>query len=154
MIKISTIWWKFALLVAVLNSSFKSYLAQLMTAEGHKIIWEETAVGRAFKSFWSTMKSLVTDSIIRRVFITSISPLSLSGMGSAFNVVRNLSFDKELSGLCGLTRSDVEGALKKFCKTPAEHSHYLSEMTGFFNGYHFCKDTKVRTVYKTETCLS
>jgi len=63
-----------------------SYLAQLMTTEGRSLAWEETAVGRTFKSFWSTMKSLCTHSIIRRTFITGISPLSLSSIGSGFNI--------------------------------------------------------------------
>ena len=130
-----------------------NYLTQHMTAKGHNIDWEDTAVGRTFRSFWATTKSLATDSIIRRIFITGISPLSLSGVGSGFNVGRNLSFDKRLAGLCGLTRSDLEDALKRICENPADCDRYLSEMTSYYNGYHFCMDEKVGTVFNTQTCL-
>ena len=130
-----------------------NYLAQLKTVEGHKIAWEETAVGRTFKSFWSTIKSLGTDSIIERVFITGISPLSLTGVGSGFNVARNLTFHKDLAGLCGLTCSDLENALTKIC-TLSDCSKILAEMTAAFNGYHFCMNETVDTVYNTETCLA
>ena len=131
-----------------------NYLEPPNTVGGPKIAWEDTAVGRTFKSFWATIKSLSTEGIIRRIFITGISPLSLSSVGSAFNVARNLSFHRDLAGLCGLTSSDLEGTLKEICKDPKANNGSLSEMTKFFNGYHFCKDQKVQTVYNTETCLA
>ena len=112
-----------------------------------------TAVERTFKSFWSTIKSLGGE-FIRRVFITGISPLSLSSVGSSFNVLTNLSFDKDLASLCGLTHSDLKDALKQMNKEPAECSRILSDMTESFNGYHFCNDETVNTVYNTETCLA
>src|SRR5439155_11190857 len=86
--------------------------------------------------------------------LSTISPLSLSGVCSGFNVARNLSFDRDLAGLCGLTYSDLEDALKGIYKDPEAYNGFLSEMTKFFNGYHFCKDETVETVYNTETCLA
>jgi Predicted AAA-ATPase len=130
-----------------------SYLEPPKTVGGPKIAWEDTAVGRTLKSFWATIKSLGTEGIIRRIFITGISPLSLS-VGSAFNAARNLSFDRDLTGLCGLTYSDLEDALMGIYKDPKACNSFLSEMTKFFNGYHFCKDETVETVYNTETCLA
>ena len=122
--------------------------------EGSKIAWEDTKVGRTFKSFWATIKSLCTKGFIQRTFITGVSPLSLSSIGSAFNVSRNLSFHRDLAGLCGLTRSDLEDALKGIPEEAKTKPGFLSEMTKFFNGYHFCKDETVETVYNTETCLA
>jgi hypothetical protein len=131
-----------------------NYLEPHETAGGPKIAWDNTAVGRTFKSFWSTIKVLSRDGLIPRIFITGVSPLSLSSLGSAFNVARNLSFHKDLAGLCGLTYSDLKDALKKIHEDPEAYSGALSEMTRFFNGYHFCKVKQVETVYNTETCLA
>jgi len=97
---------------------------------------------------------LCADGIIRKIFITGISRLSFSSVGSGLNVLRNLSFDRDLAGLCGLTHSDLGDALKGICKNPEDCNRFLSEMTECFNGYHFCKDEKVKTVYNTETCLA
>jgi len=127
-----------------------NYLEPPKTVGGSKIACEDTAVGRTFKSFWATIKSLGAEGIIRRIFITGISPLSLSSLGSAFNVARNLSFHQDLAGLCGLTSSDLEAALKEI----GEDDKHLSEMTKYFNGYHFCRNKTVETVYNTETCLA
>ena len=121
---------------------------------GIKFDWEDTQVSRTLKSFWGTLKSLATEGFIQRMFITGISPLSVSAFASSFNMTRNLSFHKDLAGLCGLTHEDVEDALMGIYKDPEACKDFLSEMRKSFNGYHFCYDEKVNSVYNTETCLA
>jgi hypothetical protein len=119
------------------------------------VTWQGTAAEATFKSFWSTVKSLLGPTKgISRTFITGISPLSLTNVGSGFNVARNISSDKNVAGLCGLTRTDIEAALKEVggSDTNAYEKH-LSIMTNYFNGYHFCDRETVETVYNTETCI-
>jgi len=52
-----------------------------------------------------------------------------------------------LPELCGL---NLKHALIEICKD----AKLLPEMTKSFNGYHFCWNKKVETVYNTETCLA
>jgi hypothetical protein len=141
------------LLVDEYDAFPNNYLEPSESVGGPKTVWENSDVERTFRSFWSTIKSLGAEGIIRRTFITGISPLSLSGLGSAFNAARNLSFDRDLAGLCGLTNSDLRDTLERICKGPEANS-CLSEMTECFNGYHFCQEEAVETVYNTETCLA
>ena len=109
-----------------------------------------------FTSFWSTVKSLLgPNKGISRAFITGISPLSLAGVGSGFNVARDISFDEDVAGLCGLTRKDIEASLKKACGSDINaYETHLSVVTRYYNGYHFCNERTVDTVYNTETCLT
>ena len=130
------------------------YLELQQTAGQAKIAWEGTTVGETFTSFWSAIKSLATDGFIQRVFITGISPLSLSSFGSSFNILSNVSFHKNLSGLCGLTHSDVDDTLEKICKSRSERDLVFSEMIEYLNGYHFCNSEKVKSVFNTEICLA
>ena len=117
------------------------------------VTWEGTAAEATFKSFWSTVKSLVGKGILR-TFITGISPLSLTNIGSGFNISRNISSEREVAGVCGLTRMDIEAALKIACGSDIDaYKKHLSIMTSYFNGYHFCDQETVETVYNTETCL-
>ncbi|KAK6331391.1 hypothetical protein TWF730_004473 [Orbilia blumenaviensis] len=124
-----------------------------------EIVWHDTPAEQTFKSFWSAVKYWSTKGI-DRVFITGISPLSLSTAGGVFNVTRNVSFHEDLAGLCGLKNSEIATALKeigehskKISKDTISSDKHLSEMTKSFNGYHFCKHTPVDNVYNTETCL-
>ena len=130
------------------------YLELQQTAGEAMTAWEGTDVGFTFKTFWSAVKSMGGKGFIRRVFITGISPLSLSGVGSSFNVLTNVSFDRDLAGLCGLTSSDVEDVLKKIYKDSVERDLALWQMIEWFNGFHFCNSEKVTTVFNTETCLA
>jgi hypothetical protein len=119
------------------------------------VSWDKTEAGATFKSFWSTVKLLWQDGMIKRVFVTGISSLSLTDLGSGYNIGQNLSFDQDLAGLCGLTCQDIEAALGEVCGSDREaYQYHLSNMTKFFNGYHFCNQKKVETVYNTETCLA
>jgi len=140
------------LLVDEYDAFTNNFLESPNTVEPHKTVWNDTQVGQTFGSFWSTVKSLCSQGI-QRVFITGISLLSLSGISSGFNVARNLSFHPHLAGLCGLTSSDLKKVLEEICKDNKDDKH-LSEMTKYFNGYHFCRNKKVETVYNTETCLA
>ncbi|KIX05417.1 uncharacterized protein Z518_06289 [Rhinocladiella mackenziei CBS 650.93] len=142
------------LLVDEYDAFPNNFLEQPKTDRGSKIAWEDTAIGRNFKSFWTTIKSWIADRVIRRVFITGISPLSLSVLGSGFNLARNMSFDRDLARLCGLTCSDLEDALKGISEDPEARNGFLSEMTLSFNGYHFCNDETIETSYNAETCLA
>jgi hypothetical protein len=130
------------------------YLELQQTTGESKIAWEKTAVESTFKSFWSTMKSMGRDGFVRRAFVTGISPLSLSSIGSSFNILRNASFHRNLSGLCGLTTSDVTDALTKIYEKPEECNIGLWRMADSFNGYHFCNSKMVDSVFNTETCLA
>lgn len=130
-----------------------NYLEPAGTNRSPKIAWADTAVGRTLKTFWASLKALSTKGLIQRIFITGISPLSLSSLGSAFNVARNLSFHRDLAGLRGLAHLDLEDALNAIRENLATDSNSLSEMTKYFNGYHFCNDQAVNSVFNTETCL-
>ena len=119
------------------------------------VTWEGTAAEATFKSFWSTVKSFLGPTKgISRTFITGILPLSLTNISSGFSGARNISSDKKAAGLCGLTRTDIEAALKEICGLDTNaYTHHLSVMTKYYNGYHFCNKETVETVYNTETCL-
>jgi hypothetical protein len=143
------------LLVDEYDAFTNNYLQAPNILEPSKTTLDGSPVGETFRSFWSTVKLLRAEKI-QRVFITGISPLSLSGVGSGFNVARNVSFHPRLAGLCGLTSSDLKNVLEEICKDDKhdKHDKHFSEMTEFFNGYHFCRNKKVETVYNTETCLA
>jgi Predicted AAA-ATPase len=140
------------LLVDEYDAFPNNYLDSSSTIESRKTAWEGSGVERTFRSFWSMAKSLGYETI-KRAFITGVSPLSLSSFGGGFNVTRNLSFDEDVAGLCGLKYSDLKRALEEIDKHD-KHDKHLSVMTKFFSGYHFSKYKTVETVYNTETCLA
>ena len=117
--------------------------------------WSGTGPASLLKGFWSTVKgSREEDYGIKKVYITGVTPLLLSDLISGANEQQNRSFDPRLSIICGLTRSDVLGALRAICNNEEEVQNHLKKLEFYTNGYHFCKDRRVELVFNTQTALS
>ena len=141
--------------IYLLVDEYDAFSNNYLDPDNHTL-YEGTEVEAMFTSFWSTVKSLLgPNKGIPRAFITGILPLSLAGVGSGFNVARDISFDEDVAGICGLTRKDIEASLKKTCDSDINaYKTHLSVMTRYYYGYHFCDERTVDIVYNTETCLS
>lgn len=116
--------------------------------------WTRSKAASLIKDFWATVKSLMELRYgIRKCFITGISPLSLVDNTSGFNIAVNMSFEKEVAGLCGLTRADIAAALQVICDSETKIAEHLTELTKYANGYHFCQNDKVEPMFNTDTGL-
>jgi hypothetical protein len=136
----------------VLVDEYDTFINDYLEPNSHLTL-NGTPAGSNFKSFWNTLKTLWQGGDIPRIFVTGISSLSLTDVASGFNVSQNLSFDENLAGLCGLTRMEIEAALRSICSSDDDVNYHLSYMTEYANGYHFCRSKTVDSVYNTETCL-
>ena len=117
-----------------------------------------------FKGFWACLKKMVNqigkqEEGLLKIYITGVSPLSLVDYTSGFNIQTNLSFEKEFAGFCGLTKAEVEEALRVIFEKnkDVEINGAVAECSEIaaknFNGYHFCCRETVPTVLNTSTCL-
>ncbi|KAF8541779.1 hypothetical protein BDD12DRAFT_828009 [Trichophaea hybrida] len=119
-----------------------------------------TAAARGVEHYIKDLYSIFkARSEFSKFFITGVSPVVLSHMMSGFNIERNVSFDRRLSGLCGLTREDLQAALRllpaeKVTKNNDEVTEtHIKHLTTLANGYNFCSYKTVDTVLNTDTCL-
>jgi len=117
--------------------------------------WSEAQSFRVLKAFWTNVKASKKAYYgIQRVYITGVTPLLISDLISGANDQENISISPLVSDICGLTRSDVLGALKAICNDEEEVQKHLGELERFANGYHFCQERRVEPVFNTHTALS
>src|SRR4051794_35091133 len=117
-------------------------------------LWKNSEPLSVLKAFWSSVKAGGKSSYgIRKVYITGVTPLLLSGLTSGGNHQENISFSPRISTICGLTRPDVLGALRVICNEEEVEKH-LEELQHHANGYHFCQERSVDLVFNTQTALS
>jgi hypothetical protein len=117
--------------------------------------WSNTEHSRVLKAFWSNVKAGNKSRYgIQKVYITGVTPLLLSDLVSGANNQENISFDPRISTICGLTRSDVLGALRVVCNNEEEVQKHLRELAHHAKGYHFCEGRSVEPVFNTQTALS
>lgn len=114
------------------------------------------------RTFFKTVKSLSSGSMIERVFITGVSPVVMSDITSGYNVAKNIYFDPEFNGLCGFYEHEVEAAVKKIVENP-DHEKDRNPCAGkveetmllmqtYYNGYTFCHGKDER-IYNPTLCI-
>ena len=78
------------------------------------------------RSFFDTVKA-GTDSSIKRVFVTGVSPVTMDDLTSGFNIGTNYSLSPEFNELVGFTEEDVRAMLDYYATT-CEFHHTTDEL--------------------------
>ena len=98
-----------------------------------------------FKGFFSTLKSY--DHYLRFVFLTGVTRFSKVSVFSDLNQLNDISLDREYSGICGITQSELtdnfEPEIKQLAQAEGmDHEICLAELKKMYDGYHFSYDTE------------
>lgn len=127
----------------------------LYRAFSEKMLWQDSAIGRAYGEFFSTIKFLMNRPYgIRQVFMCGIMPLLLTHSFSGFNIVENLSFRPNFATLFGFTHAEVNEVLNVVCKDKSNIDKIYNDFAYQANGYHFCREKRVDTVFNTQTTIA
>ncbi|OCK88579.1 DUF1703-domain-containing protein [Cenococcum geophilum 1.58] len=139
--------------IYLLVDEYNSYANEFMDPHNPRS-WFDTTAASFLKGFWSVVKAGKKSYYgIDRVYLTGVIPLLLSNITSGFNEQENLSFSPQYSTICGLTQSDVLGALKAICNDEKEVQEHLEELKFYANSYHFCDERIVEPVFNTHSAL-
>ena len=99
------------------------------------------------RSFFDTVKG-ATDSAIKRVFVTGVSPVTMDDLTSGFNIGTNYSLSPEFNELVGFTEEDVRAMLDYYATT-CEFHHTTDElidiMKPWYDNYCFAEESYGRT---------
>jgi hypothetical protein len=136
----------------LLADEYDAYANEYMDPHDPKP-WSRSKPFNVLKAFWSNVKAGKSRYGIKKVYITGVTPLLMSDLISGANDQENISLSPRISTICGLTRSDVLGALRVICNEEDVQKH-LRELEYYTNGYHFCQERSVERVFNTQTALS
>jgi hypothetical protein len=93
------------------------------------------------RKFYETFKHATAESVIDRIFITGVSPVTLDSLTSGFNIADNMTTNVRFHELMGFTASEVIGLLGQ-CDIPAEKVPQLMEdLTDWYDGYRFTPES-------------
>ena len=100
-----------------------------------------------FRLFFNVLKDMTSDNeaSLGRIFITGVSPLTLSDVTSGFNIADNLSIDPNLNDVMGFSETDVKTMLEYYRDTTGVFKHSVEElieiMKPIYNDYCFAPET-------------
>jgi len=104
--------------------------------------------GGIVRTFYEQVK-VGTDSIVRRIFITGISPMMVNDLTSGFNIADNYSLDAMYNEMLGFTREEVEWLMKE---SGVDKTKIKVDMEAYYNGYLFNEAAK-KKVYNPLSVL-
>lgn len=83
-----------------------------------------------------------------RIFITGVSPIVMSDVTSAFNIVQDIFPLPDFNDLCGFWESEIERVLQQIVTVnqlpPSMVTEALTVMRSFYNGYTFDAEVDAR----------
>ncbi|KAF8980303.1 hypothetical protein BGZ46_004378 [Entomortierella lignicola] len=106
--------------------------------------------------FWTAVRERIGPKRIMKCFITGKIPLSMVDHSGGFNdVATYISWHKEFSGLCGLSKEEVLAALRlpEVCKSEDDVQHHFKIMKENYGGYNFVEKGQGQEVFITNVCL-
>jgi hypothetical protein len=103
------------------------------------------------RKFYEVLKE-ATETIVDRIFITGVSPITLDSLTSGFNIATNLSIDRDFNKMMGFTRTEVEQLIQETIPPEELPSDFMDTLTEYYNGYCFCKTGKQR-VFNSDMVL-
>jgi hypothetical protein len=66
-----------------------------------------------FVRTWYEVLKEVSGTIVERIFITGVSPITLDSLTSGFNIAKNFSMRSEFNEMMGFTRAEVEQLIQE-----------------------------------------
>ncbi len=104
------------------------------------------------RKFYESLKTATWESIIDRLFVTGVSPLTLDSMTSGFNITSNLTLRPAFHKMLGFEEAEVAEILKGIGFQQAEIPTVLDDLRAWYDGYLFNIDAKSH-IYNTDMVL-
>ena len=128
---------------------FANELISFNLTDFYKIVTQNGFV----RKFYETIK-IGTKSVVDRIFITGVTPITLDSLTSGFNIKSNLSTEKMLNEMLGFTHLEVKNLIEQIISecpmlTPDE---ILNEMIDNYDGYLFNEEATER-VFNSDMVL-
>ena len=103
------------------------------------------------RKFYEILKE-GTESVIDRIFITGVAPITLDSMTSGFNIVTDLTRDEQFNEMMGFTEKEVIKIMEDQEIDKEKQEELLPIMKENYDGYRFYKNSATR-MYNSTMCL-
>jgi hypothetical protein len=108
-------------------------------------VFEEVISKTGFVRKWyEILKTGTGSGLVQRIFATGVSPVTLDGLTSGFNIAKNKTRDPRFNGCLGFTEDEVKWVLKESLGDTIDIEKEMPVLRKYYNGYLFNEDAKDR----------
>ena len=95
---------------------------------------------------------LKKETVVDRIFITGVAPITLDSLTSGFNIGTDITQDEEFNEMIGFTEEELKEILKNQEISLKEQEKIIPIMKENYDGYKFCLKAK-NQIYNSNMCL-
>ena len=126
---------------------FANDLLELNTNQFRNLITKSNKIKK-----WYEILKEGTESVIDRIFITGILPITLDSLISGFNIELDITQDREFNEMIGFTEKELRDLMSQQSITGQEQKGILPIIKDNYSGYKFSIDGK-EEIYNSNMCL-
>ncbi len=96
---------------------------------------------------WYEVLKKATETIVKRIFATGVSPITLDSLTSGFNIADNITREEAFNEMMGFTENEVRQMVKETVRFPMDENDMdtlMEELHKNYNGYLFSEDANER----------
>ena len=101
---------------------------------------------------WYEILKEGTESVVDRIFITGVAPITLDSLTSGFNISLDITRDEEFNEMMGFTKEEVLEIMKSQNISKENQDNILPIMKENYDGYKFSLYGKEK-IYNSNMCL-
>ncbi len=101
---------------------------------------------------WYEILKEGTESVMDRIFITGVAPITLDSLTSGFNIGLDITQDRDFNEMIGFTEEELKGIMEEQNISKEEQKEILPIMKENYDGYRFSLNSEER-IYNSNMCL-
>ena len=101
---------------------------------------------------WYEILKKGTESVVDRIFITGVAPITLDSLTSGFNIGLDMTQDRDFNEMMGFTEEELKKLMKEQNISKEEQEEILPIMKENYDGYRFSLKGKEK-MYNSNMCL-
>ena len=128
------------------------HFASALLVESKEAFLKTIGAGGFVRAFYESLK-VGTESVIKRIFITGISPLMMDSLYSGFNIATDLSRSVLFHNMLGFKEEEVSALLKALGFEGHDFLKLLFQVRVWYNGYQFVEEDAPNRLYNPDMLL-
>ena len=101
---------------------------------------------------WYEILKKGTETVVDRIFITGVAPITLDSLTSGFNIGTDITQDEDFNDMMGFTKTELLEILDNQEISKEEQEKILPIMKENYDGYKFCLEAE-NQIYNSNMCL-
>ncbi len=136
--------------IYVIIDEYDHFANELLSFQTEKFKELVTKNGRIRK--WYEILKEGTESVVDRIFITGVAPITLDSLTSGFNICSDKTTDRNLNEMLGFTKEEIVEIMNDFNIEKSKQDELLPIMKENYDGYKFSIKA-VKEMYNSNMCL-